>query len=140
MSAIVVDASIIAKVFFEETHSRECIALLKGPGPFLAPDLIFAEVASVIWKRANKKELSLPSAAAAIDTLLMMPLETSDIRLLTQDAARIALSSGRTVCDSLYLALAMQRRCTFITADERLVNALAKGPFAHAVAWIGAPA
>jgi predicted nucleic acid-binding protein len=53
---------------------------------------------------------------------------------LLPEALTIAVAFGRTVYDSLYLALANTLKCEVITADERLVNALA----AHfPVKWLG---
>ena len=39
-------------------------------------------------------------------------------------------SSNRTVYDCLYLALAVQLGGTMVTADEKLINALAATPWA----------
>jgi predicted nucleic acid-binding protein len=39
----------------------------------------------------------------------------------------------------VYLALAVALECRLATADERLANALAAGPLAPHVVWIGAP-
>jgi predicted nucleic acid-binding protein len=57
--------------------------------------------------------------------MLHYGLPTVNGRDLAEDALAIALSTGRTVYDAMYVALAVQRESTFITADERLVNALA---------------
>ncbi len=58
----------------------------------------------------------------------------SSARLLP-GAVLIATTFKRTVYDSLYVALAVTIRAPFITADERLANALA----AHLpVKWLGA--
>jgi predicted nucleic acid-binding protein len=47
--------------------------------------------------------------------------------------AEIAAAYGRTVYDALYVALAVARDCVLVTADERLVAALARSPFARHV-------
>jgi len=54
---------------------------------------------------------------------------------LVREALELALSHGRTVYDSLYVALAMESRSELITADERLANALAAR---LPVKWLGA--
>ena len=43
---------------------------------------------------------------------------------LLQDAYGIAVAHQRTVYDSLYLALSVREGCRFVTADERLANAV----------------
>ena len=43
---------------------------------------------------------------------------------LLADAYRLAVTHERTVYDALYLALSMQRQWPFVTADEKLVNAV----------------
>jgi predicted nucleic acid-binding protein len=48
---------------------------------------------------------------------------------------QLAVTSRRTVYDSLYVALAMQSQSVLITADERLANALAAR---FPVKWLGA--
>jgi len=50
-------------------------------------------------------------------------------------AFQIATDHGRTVYDSLYVALAVQAKTHLITADERLANALAAR---FPVKWLGA--
>ena len=54
-----------------------------------------------------------------------MDLRTVSNASLARVAVGIALATGRTVYDSLYVAFAADEGCQFVTADERLVNALA---------------
>ena len=43
---------------------------------------------------------------------------------LLQDAFRIAATHRRAVYDAIFLALSIRHRCHFVTADERLFNAV----------------
>jgi predicted nucleic acid-binding protein len=43
---------------------------------------------------------------------------------LLEEAYRLAVTHQRTVYDCLYLALSIREGCPFITADEKLVNAI----------------
>ena len=70
----------------------------------------------------------------ALLDMLHYGLPTVSGRELAQDALAIALSTGRTVYDAMYFALAIRRGSIFVTADERLVNALATH---WPVRWLG---
>ncbi len=51
-------------------------------------------------------------------------------------ALQIALESGRSAYDSMYLAMAEALSTRVVTADRRLYNALQFGPFAGLVLWV----
>jgi predicted nucleic acid-binding protein len=53
-----------------------------------------------------------------------VPFEVVDSGSLIESAIQIALEMDRTVYDSVYLALAVERDCVMVTADRRLVNAI----------------
>jgi predicted nucleic acid-binding protein len=51
-------------------------------------------------------------------------------------ALQIALETGRSAYDSMYLALAEALSTRVVTADRRLYDALQNGPFARLVLWV----
>lgn len=139
MSLYVVDANIVAKWFVPELHSEEAVRLLDDTHELASPDLLWPEIGSVLWKKCRAGELTAEEAARIIRALDECPLTVFPSRLVLEGALEIALSTGRSVHDSVYLALAVALECRLVTADERLVNALAGGPVASNVAWVGMP-
>jgi len=137
MKTAVIDASIIAAVFFQEEHAAKAEKVLTSGAELLAPDLIFAELASVAWKRHARDEITHDDALALLTDMQRIPLNVTSIRSLVAPALTLALSTERTIYDCLYVTLAMQNQCAMWTADRRLVNALAKSPVRKHVRWIG---
>jgi predicted nucleic acid-binding protein len=45
--------------------------------------------------------------------------------------------AGRTVYDSLYIALAVAQDCVLITDDRKFHGVIASGPLAKHIRWIG---
>jgi predicted nucleic acid-binding protein len=138
---VVLDASVAAKWFLPragEPLADEALALLRryaeGDVEFTVPDLFWAEFGNILSKCVRTGRLSEKSAAGALSDILRYSLSTASGRELADDALAIALSTGRTVYDAMYVALAVQRNAAFITADERLVNALATH---WPVKWLG---
>ena len=138
MTACVIDASTVAAALFEEDHADRARWLLRCGQPLQAPDLIFVELASVIWKRHRRGEIDIDGAHYVLAGTLRLPLRTTLCTDLVAPALELALSTGRSVYDCLYVALAMRSEAPVITADKRLVNALANTPLARHVKWIGA--
>ena len=59
----VVDASVAAKWLSPEPESAAADSLLDDE--LWAPDLLFAEVANILWKKQSRGEMSATTAAAA---------------------------------------------------------------------------
>ncbi len=118
-----VDASVAAKWFFQEEGSDRADCLLGGP--LVAPDLLHAEVASIAWKRVRRGQISADLARREAAALIQMPIEIVPLTNLVSPALHIAVEFDRSIYDSIYLALAVGRSLTFLTADEKLVNSLA---------------
>jgi predicted nucleic acid-binding protein len=64
---------------------------------------------------------------------MVHPLTASNT--LGPAALSLAISERRTVYDMLYVALAQQNGCSFVTADEKLFNAVGKK--FGCIRWIG---
>lgn len=137
MKAIVIDASIVAAAFFPEPHAKAARALLASQSLLHAPDLIYPEVANVIWKRHSRGEISEGEAEDLLTDIMGLPLEITPSDRLVGPALELAMQTDRTVYDCLYLALAVTLKTRMISSDKRLVNALARGPLAGCVALLG---
>ncbi len=130
MSRFVVDASVVIKWFIPEVHSEAARRLLEHDHQYFAPDLLFAETANVVWKKVRRGELSPVQGQRLVADLERVAVETIPCRALAGEACALALLTGTSVYDAMYLALAVRLRTRMITADERLANILAAIPAA----------
>jgi len=132
VSAFVVDASVVVKWFVPEIHSQAARRLLILSHAYFAPDLLFAETANAIWKKIRRGELTTVRGQQLVEDIGRIAVETVSCRMLAEDAHALANATGRTVYDSLYLALAIRLKTRMITADDRLEAALAARPMTAA--------
>ena len=139
MSLYVVDANVVAKWFVPESLSEEAVRLLDERHELASPDLLWPELGNVLWKKARAGQLTGQETTRIVQALDQFPLTVFPSRLVLEGALEIALGTGRSVYDSVYVALAVALECQLVTADERLVNALAVGPLAAHVLWVGSP-
>ncbi len=122
---IVVDASLAVKWFLVEVDSLDANRFLSDfAGQIVAPDLINIEVASAFVRRANSNKAEASDMAVLLDKwaiLLMQPAIKlyAGSPLRTREAARIAVAMGHPLKDCLYLSLAQELGCDFITCDAR---------------------
>lgn len=138
MSVYVVDASVVAAAFFDEEHAEAARALLAGEHELLAPDLLHVEFSNVAWKRFGRQEINTDEAIELLTDMMRLPIAIIPSTQIIQSALEIALHTGRTVYDSLYVAAAVASDAVMVTADRRLVNALANTPLGKHVRMIGA--
>jgi predicted nucleic acid-binding protein len=132
LSRFVVDASVVVKWFVPEIHSDAARRLLALPHEYFAPDLLFAETANTVWKKIRRGELSAEHGRRLVDDICRIAVETVPCRVLAVDAHELANATGRTVYDSLYLALAVRLETCMITADARLEAAVTALPMTAA--------
>ena len=120
---LIVDASVAVKWLFTEEGSVESRQLLAHRIVLYAPDFILTEVANVIWKKAQRKEI--PDPKPYLEELARLPdvVVLSPSADLVAHAAAIALEISHPVYDCLYLAGAEVERSPLITADSKLRDA-----------------
>lgn len=128
MGKLVIDSSVVIKWFVPEPYSQEAQYILKayqaGTLMLLAPDLLYAEVGNIVWRKQRIQDITPDEAQTIIEefqNLIFAKTSTAD---LLEDAYRIATAQQRTVYDAMYLALSVREQCQCVTADEKLVNAV----------------
>lgn len=138
MDEVVLDSGVAVKWYTAEDHTERARAVFHdynaGIIDLIAPDLIYAEFGNIIWKKQLFQGLPEPDARTMLSDFRAVPLRRTAAADLLEDAYRIAVTHQRSVYDSLYLALNIRQGCRFVTADERLVNAVG-GAFPNVV-WL----
>jgi predicted nucleic acid-binding protein len=139
MPNLVVDSSVAIKWVVVEPLTTPAAAILTayqtGALTLIAPDLIYAELGNIVWKKHTMQGLTADDAERIVDDIGAMPLIVTPATALLAAAYRLAVAHGRTVYDALYLALSLREGCPFVTADERLVNSVRAA--LPQVVWLG---
>ena len=122
---LVVDASVMAKWFFDEDGSEQARLLLRRDDMLAAPVHASAELGHVLARRVRDKVLPLASMRDALNglsrTVVLLPLGP-----IHGEAAVIATEAGTSFYDALYIAAAIGWNVTVVTADLRLVRTLTR--------------
>ena len=132
----VVDASVAVKWLLPEVHSNEAAFLLSDEVTLSAPDLLYAEIGNVLWKRVINGDIADDQAREALRRLIQVEISIAPADLLVADALEIACKYRRSVYDALYMALAIQQDSVLVTADKRLHNAMRDTLLAKRLAWV----
>lgn len=114
----VIDASVAAKWLAPEPDSHLAEALLDDE--LIVPDLLFAEVGNILWKRQVRGETDAATAQVGARWLLQVPFQVHDSAGLLADALALALQLQHPAYDCFYLSLAARVDAALVTADRRL--------------------
>ena len=117
----VIDSSAAIKWVVEEAGSPQAITL-RSRSRLVAPDLLTAECANVLWKKVQRGEFNAEEADLAAKLLERSDVELMPMRGLLAEATKIAVAESHPAYDCIYLALALFNEWRFVTADERLVR------------------
>jgi predicted nucleic acid-binding protein len=120
---LVIDASIAVKWVVEEDGTPEALAI-RQKARLIAPDLLIAESANILWKKVQRRELVKQEALIAARLLQGADIEVLPMRSLCETATRISIEVNHPAYDCLYLALAVEKQCRFVTADDRFLKKL----------------
>ena len=141
MNLVVLDASVAAKwlVWAGEPLEAEALSLVElrnqGQIEFVVPDLFWPEIGSILCKAVQRSRCSEGAARHSIQELRNYDLPMARSEPLLESAFAIARRYNRSFYDSIYVALAVSRQATLVTADEKLANATAAY---LPVKWLGA--
>ena len=131
MNRFVVDANVAAKWVLpapNESHVNQAVALLEDyvstKIEILVPDLFWVEVGNLLRNAARRGRCTPDHALNALDHVTAQDFHTVPAHFVVRSAFEIATKYNCTVYDCLYVALAEALQAEFVTADERLANAL----------------
>jgi predicted nucleic acid-binding protein len=119
---LVIDASVAVKWVVAEPDSDRAELLLDHG--LVAPDLLFAECANVLWKKVRRGELTKAEADIAAQTLEAADLAVVPTRGYVAVATSMAVELDHLAYDTVYLAVAEAANLRIVTADDRLVRKL----------------
>jgi predicted nucleic acid-binding protein len=122
----VVDSCVVIKWILPEPGRTDAVRLLDafeaGAEDLIAPQLLMDEIASALSKRCRRRQLTARQAAGAFRMLeLRHPLLVAGPALITS-AFALSIRHQLSYWDSVYLALAIERRCDLVTADRRFYS------------------
>jgi len=132
VTGIVVDASVAAKWVLpraNESFVDQATDLLRrhisGEIRIVVPDLFWAELGNVLCTATRVGRCTKADAIAGLNFVREYDFQSLPSSALIEEALEIAIAYGQTVYDALYVALAVTSKCQFVTADDKLVRALA---------------
>jgi len=132
MTRLVIDASIAIKWVVQEEGSEAALAL-RTRAELIAPDLMIAEYANILWKKVERNEVSKSEALIAARLLQRANVDILSTRNLLEPATRLAIELEHPAYDCIYLALAIEMDCRFGTADKAFVRKISSAPLADRV-------
>lgn len=128
----VVDASVVAAALFLEELTSEARRFLLSHRRLIAPEHIFAEIASVAAKKVWLGEATMELGTKACSALREIVTTTSSATLAPR-AFQLAAQHRLSAYDGLYLALAEKQRTTVYTFDRRFARKARAAGFAKLV-------
>lgn len=118
---LVIDASIAVKWLVQEPGTEAALSL-RGRFSFVAPELLVAECANVLWKKTARGEMTDTEALIAAQALQAADIELQSMPPLLVPATRLSIQLGHPAYDCMYLAQAIELNVRYATADTRFVD------------------
>ena len=127
--AVVVDASALGAIMFNEPEAEELTAHLQGQ-TLIAPALLNFELVNLALKKARRQ----PQLAAQITEALSATLRLAITRVAVPgiELFQLAAATSLTAYDASYLWLALSRDIELVTLDRALARAAVnRGPLTN---------
>ena len=136
---LTVDASVVVKWFVQEPLCQEARLVLTHRHDLYAPEILLAEFANVVWKKARRGEILDPRPHYAVLRELGDVVALHRIADLVDRAASFSNELDHPIHDCLYLACAEATGSALVTADRKFADKAAD-KFAHvSIRYMGAP-
>ncbi|UCE37568.1 MAG: type II toxin-antitoxin system VapC family toxin [Thermoplasmata archaeon] len=121
---LVLDSSVIAKLFFKEAGSDSAIKLMEIGDEkdieFLASDLVIYEVGNTIWKNLRRKN---KDGGRYIKLLFLLNIDFISIDdSLASEALDVAQRYNITYYDGVHMVVGKKNKATLVTQDKVLLK------------------
>jgi predicted nucleic acid-binding protein len=123
MNRVVVDASAMAALAFNEPRADEVAQRLNGALVY-APTLLVYELINVAWKKARADSRQAPAILRALVAALEEDNGINWYQVSAADVALTSLATGLSGYDASYLWLAGSLGADLVTLDGRLAAAV----------------
>jgi predicted nucleic acid-binding protein len=120
---MVIDASVTIKWVVPEVGSEAATDLLGRE--LWAPSLWLAEAANALLKKTRRGEITEGEARLRAQDLADAPIQSIELPILLPSAMRMAGELGHSIYDCFYLAAALLRDTSLVTADHRFAAKVA---------------
>jgi predicted nucleic acid-binding protein len=126
----VVDANVAIKLVFAQADTEIAARLFAhltagGAAQFHVPEFFYAECVSALTLYVRQMKYAEQQAQRDLADLLALPLVVVPTGQLAEDALALALRHGISGYDAFYVAAAQATGAPLVTADAKLVRALA---------------
>jgi len=135
-STFIIDTSVAIKWYLPEIYQSEAQRFLDPVFDRHAPDLLHAELGSVLLKKLRRCEIKVDECRLYLGRLSTVPLISHEALPLRQVALEVGLQIGSSFYDGLFLALAMQLGGRLVTADSKLYRKIQSSPFDPWALWV----
>jgi predicted nucleic acid-binding protein len=120
----VVDANVAVKWVVSNPDTDDARAVISSKETLIAPDLLVAEFTNALWRHILVRDIVVGQAIDAIVGLRKVFSELVRSLELAQPALQLAIDLNCSPYDCLYAALALDRKCGFVTADRKFAERL----------------
>jgi predicted nucleic acid-binding protein len=125
----VIDTSALIRLFIPDGPipqglEKFFMGVESGVNTAVAPELMLAEAASVLLKKARTGELSEEEGQQMLKDIHGMPVRLFGHKDIIFDAYEIGRQHNLTVYDALFLALAVRHSAQLFSADEKMMQAV----------------
>lgn len=117
----VIDTNVIAYALLpvEPDGTAARLALARS-GRIVVPDLLRAELVNVLWQWVRLRDVSPDEARAMLEDADALLDDVVSASTVWVEALRLAVDTGHSAYDTLFVALARRRGTAVITFDQRL--------------------
>lgn len=136
MTRYVVDASIGIKWFLPEIHYEAAGRLPLLNASLHVPAFFHLELSNVLCKKIRRNELAPEEGEAILKELQRVPIQKHSNERLMKPAFTLAIQTGQSFYDCLYLALAEAVDGRVVTADRKFCSTLATSPYGKRMLWV----